>query len=92
MVKCDFCGESVKKGTGKMFVRKDGTFNVFCSNKCDKNYLKLKRSPKGTRWTAFFAEEKGITGERKKKHKENAKKEESQKGPEKKPEEPKENK
>jgi len=51
MAKCTFCGEDIKKGTGKIFVLKTGKSYHFCSNKCEKNMLKLKRKPLKTRWT-----------------------------------------
>ena len=50
MVKCSFCGNEIEKGTGKMFVRNDGKLFYFCSNKCNKNMLKLKRKPAKVRW------------------------------------------
>ena len=51
MAKCSFCGKDIPKGTGKMFVRKDGSYENFCSNKCDKNMVKLNRNPQKTKWT-----------------------------------------
>jgi len=54
MVKCTFCGELVKKGTGKMFVKKDASILYFCSSKCEKNMLKLKRKPIKTRWSSRY--------------------------------------
>ena len=54
MTKCSFCGNDIEKGTGKMFVKKDGKVLHFCSNKCEKNQLKLKRKPITTRWTKLF--------------------------------------
>jgi len=57
MAECSFCGEDIEKGTGKIFVKKDGkTFN-FCSNRCEKNMLKLKRKPITTKWTKLFKKE-----------------------------------
>ncbi len=58
MVKCTFCKIEVGKGTGKMFVKKDGTIFNFCSNKCEKNMLKLKRNPRYYKWTGSY--EKGV--------------------------------
>ena len=49
-MKCSFCNENIEAGTGKMFVRNDGKVFYFCSSKCEKNMLKLKREPKNTRW------------------------------------------
>jgi len=57
MVKCSFCGNVITKGTGKMFVKKDGKIFYFCSSKCEKNLLKLKRKPRDFKWTKSY--EKG---------------------------------
>ena len=54
MTDCTFCGEVIKKGTGKIYVKKDGKVFNFCSNKCEKNLLKLRRKPITTRWTKLF--------------------------------------
>jgi large subunit ribosomal protein L24e len=51
MVKCIFCNENLKLGTGKMYVKKDGKILYFCSMKCEKNMLKLKRKPAFVKWT-----------------------------------------
>jgi len=48
---CSFCGKAIRKGTGTMFVKKDGTTFTFCSSKCEKNLLKLKRNPRKIKWT-----------------------------------------
>ncbi|HLC81713.1 MAG TPA: 50S ribosomal protein L24e [Candidatus Nanoarchaeia archaeon] len=57
MAKCTFCGEQIEKGTGKMFVYISGKIANFCSNKCEKNLLKLKRKPLETRWTQAYRQE-----------------------------------
>ena len=49
-MKCSFCGKPIRKGTGKMFVKKSGEILYFCSSKCEKNY-KLGREPKKLKWT-----------------------------------------
>jgi len=49
--KCAFCGKEVEPGTGLMYVRNDGRILLFCSSKCSKNALKLKRSPEKVKWT-----------------------------------------
>lgn len=51
MVKCSFCSTEIPKGTGKMYVRKDGRVFYFCSNKCNKNMIKLGRKPVKFKWT-----------------------------------------
>ncbi|BAW31405.1 MAG TPA: 50S ribosomal protein L24e [Methanothermobacter sp.] len=47
---CSFCNEEIQPGTGKMFVKRDGTVYFFCSSKCEKNMLKLKRVPRKIKW------------------------------------------
>jgi len=47
---CSFCGKLIEPGTGKMFVRKDGTIFWFCSTKCQNNQ-KLGRVPRRVQWT-----------------------------------------
>jgi large subunit ribosomal protein L24e len=54
MVKCTFCGNELARGTGKMYVKKDGAIYYFCSMKCEKNLIKLKRKPIATRWSKLF--------------------------------------
>jgi len=51
---CSFCGNEIEPGTGKMFIRKDGTVFLFCSHKCQSNMLKLGRVPRRTPWTQAF--------------------------------------
>jgi len=50
--KCSFCGKDVTPGTGRQFVRNDGSVLYFCSNKCRLNQLKLKRDPRKLKWTS----------------------------------------
>jgi large subunit ribosomal protein L24e len=47
---CSFCGEEIEPGTGIMFVKKDGSILYFCSSKCEKNMLKLRRVPRKVGW------------------------------------------
>lgn len=49
-MKCSFCSENIELGTGKMFVKNDGRIFYFCSSKCEKNTLKLRREPKRVKW------------------------------------------
>ncbi len=48
---CSFCGNEIEPGTGKMFVRRDGTVFFFHSSKCERNLLDLRRVPRTVRWT-----------------------------------------
>ena len=49
-MKCSFCKENIEAGTGKMFVKDDGKVFYFCSSKCEKNMLKLRREAKDVKW------------------------------------------
>jgi|TARA_B100000315_G_scaffold240453_1_gene260280 large subunit ribosomal protein L24e len=51
MAKCDFCKKSIPFGTGKKYVQNDGKILDFCTRKCEKNMLVLKRTSRTTRWT-----------------------------------------
>ncbi len=57
--KCAFCGKDVEFGTGIMYVRNDGKILLFCSSKCSKNALKLKRSPEKLKWTLKYGKRRG---------------------------------
>lgn len=57
-MKCSFCQNELKPGTGKMFAKKDGKLLFFCSSKCENNLLKLGRKPRLTAWTESFRVEK----------------------------------
>ena len=47
---CSFCKEEIEEGTGKMYVKKDGTVYFFCSSKCEKNQIGLGRVPRKVKW------------------------------------------
>jgi len=49
-MKCSFCGEDIKKGSGLLFVKRDGSLLYFCSNKCRKN-LEMGRKQEKLKWT-----------------------------------------
>ncbi|MHC1598613.1 MAG: 50S ribosomal protein L24e [Candidatus Methanofastidiosia archaeon] len=55
---CTFCGEQIEPGTGKMYVKKGGAVLYFCSSKCEKNMMVLKRKPRTTTWTQKYKAEK----------------------------------
>ena len=58
MAKCTFCGISIEPGTGKIYVQKDAKVLNFCSNKCEKNHIKLGRKFLDTKWSKKFKREK----------------------------------
>jgi len=64
---CSFCGEQIEPGTGKMYVKKDGTVFLFCTNKCYKNMVDMKRVPRNITWTKAYAVKKGISAAAKEK-------------------------
>ncbi|MCW7074248.1 MAG: 50S ribosomal protein L24e [Candidatus Methanospirare jalkutatii] len=51
-MKCSFCKAEIPPGTGKMFVRRDGSVLFFCSSKCEKNMLKLGRKSRKVKWVS----------------------------------------
>ncbi|MHA1300422.1 MAG: 50S ribosomal protein L24e [Candidatus Helarchaeota archaeon] len=51
---CSFCGNDIEPGTGSMYIKTDGSVNFYCTNKCKKNHLKLKRKPRKLKWTKFY--------------------------------------
>lgn len=55
---CSFCGKEIEPGTGRMYIKKDGNVLNFCTKKCFKNMVELKRVPRTTAWTKKFAVEK----------------------------------
>jgi len=59
MMKSSFSGKEIPKGTGKMYVQKDGKVLYFASRKEEKNFLKLKRNPRKVKWV--IKEKKGDT-------------------------------
>ncbi len=60
MVKCAFSGKEIPKGTGKMYVRKNGQVLWFLNSKCQKNYIGLHRKPVNYKWSAHYV--KGEAG------------------------------
>jgi Ribosomal protein L24E len=46
---CDYTGEDIEPGTGKMFVKTDGTVLFFKNSKAEKNYL-MGRESRDLEW------------------------------------------
>jgi large subunit ribosomal protein L24e len=51
---CSFCGEAIVPSRGITYIRNDGVIQYFCSSKCRKNTLFLKRDPRKYKWTKKF--------------------------------------
>jgi large subunit ribosomal protein L24e len=47
---CDYTGEDIEPGTGKMYVQTDGTILWFKDSKAEKNYF-LGREARDLEWT-----------------------------------------
>lgn len=48
---CSFCSNPIEPGSGKMFVKKDGTIFYFCSSKCENN-MRLGRISRKLKWVS----------------------------------------
>ena len=59
MARCSFCGTDIERGTGKTVVQKDTTIVHFCTRRCEKNMLELKRNPLKVAWTLRFRQFRG---------------------------------
>lgn len=58
MTKCIFCGKNEYSFKGIHLIKNDGSIAYFCSGKCMKNALKLRRDKRRVRWTEAFREER----------------------------------
>lgn len=57
---CHFCRKTIPEGTGILFVKKDGTSYYFCSSKCEKNQIKLKRKAAKIVWARKSKKSKSL--------------------------------
>jgi len=62
---CSFCNNEIARGTGFMYVHRDGSYLSFCCQKCKKNSLVLGRVGKKVKWTAFEHATEGKKGAKK---------------------------
>jgi len=67
MTDCSFCGYEITPTAGKKFIKKDGKVLDFCSSKCERSQLKLKRVARKTRWTKLYRDLKAQKEKPKKK-------------------------
>ncbi|MBI2574839.1 50S ribosomal protein L24e [Candidatus Woesearchaeota archaeon] len=42
---CSYCGETIEKGTGKLYARKTGKVFYFCTRKCEKSMIGQGKKP-----------------------------------------------
>jgi large subunit ribosomal protein L24e len=79
MVKCVFCGKENDYFKGLHLVGNDGVVRYYCSSKCRKNALKLKRDKRKMKWTEAYHEKVAKTKEREVKRAEDAQEEKKDK-------------
>lgn len=60
MTNCSFCGDAIEAGTGKMYIKRDGTVFHFCTAKCQANQVELGRINRHVGWTQAAADAKAI--------------------------------
>ena len=73
MVKCVFCGKEEPPLRGIHLITNIGTTDYYCSSKCRKNALKLKRDKRKLKWTRAFHEEREKSIAQEKRHAEQIK-------------------
>ena len=61
MTNCSFCGSAIETGTGKMYIKRDGTVFHFDSAKCQRNQVGLGRVNRHVKWTQAAANAKALT-------------------------------
>ncbi len=49
-MECSFCGSEIKRGTGIVYAKIDGTVYNFCSKRC-KEYTVAKKDKRKFKWT-----------------------------------------
>jgi large subunit ribosomal protein L24e len=54
IAKCNFCGREQEDFKGTYLLKNDGSTSYFCSSKCMKSTLKLKRDRKRVAWTEAY--------------------------------------
>ena len=56
--KCSFCGYDTAPGTGIGYVRRDGRVLRFCSSKCRKSMILMRRDPRKFKWTMSWGKQR----------------------------------
>ena len=46
---CTFCKREVMKNRGIKLIKNDGSAQMFCNSKCEKNFL-MGRNPRKVKW------------------------------------------
>lgn len=76
MTKCVFCGTESSPYRGVSRINNDGSVSFFCSGKCRKNAIVLRRDKKKLKWTEAhrISQEKAAASEKRASDKEAEKK------------------
>jgi len=61
MTTCTFCGKDESYFKGINLITNKGEVKYFCSSKCRRNALTLKRDKRKVRWTEAFHETRAKT-------------------------------
>lgn len=51
---CSFCGNPIEPGTGKMFIKKDGSVFYFDNARCQSSLLDKGRLARRLKWTRHY--------------------------------------
>lgn len=51
---CTFCGKEQEDFMGTYLFKNDGSTHYYCSSKCYKSHLKLRRDRKRVAWTQAY--------------------------------------
>jgi len=52
--KCFYCNNDIYPSIGVAYIKNDGSIRYYCSSKCRKNSIDLKRDPRKYKWTLKY--------------------------------------
>lgn len=58
LAKCIYCGREQEDFKGTYLIKNEGIMVYYCSGKCQRNHLKLKRDRRRIKWTEAYRETK----------------------------------
>ena len=64
MTMCVFCGQEVHDFMGVHLIKNDGIVDFYCSSKCRKNSIKLRRDKRNMKWTVAYKDKLKSTADR----------------------------
>jgi len=73
LTKCVFCGKEEEDYKGVYLIKNEGSVLYYCSSKCKKNHVGLRRDRRKIRWTVAFHEQRRKRVEKAKEKAEKAK-------------------